>query len=130
VLRKCDLTSLAFNCGSQQLSKAVFVKYHCVMARTTGEGKCTHFAVGLECPHGLFPRYEDAFYSSVRAGVYVGPSFKANYNPDSAAGQLLTARDGDSVVTRAAAHPTVTKRSLLLSTSPVGRAIAKLQVMA
>jgi hypothetical protein len=41
VLRKCDLTSLAFNCDSQQVNEVIVVKYKNFPAPTAGEGKGT-----------------------------------------------------------------------------------------
>jgi recombinational DNA repair protein RecR len=58
VLRKCDLTSLAFYCGSQQMNEVIIAKHKGVPAQTAGEGKCTSFVIGLG-RHGLGPTSED-----------------------------------------------------------------------
>ena len=58
VLRKCDLTSLAFNCGSQQMNEVIIAKHKSVPTQTAGEGKCTSFVIGLG-RHGLSPTSED-----------------------------------------------------------------------
>jgi hypothetical protein len=55
VLRKCDLTSLAFNCGSQQMNEVIIAKHKSVPTQTAGEGKCTSFVIGLG-RHGVTPR--------------------------------------------------------------------------
>jgi hypothetical protein len=47
VLRKGDLTSLVFNCGSQQIKNVIIVEYKLNAAQTLGEGNCKSFVIGF-----------------------------------------------------------------------------------